>query len=232
MTARTEPTRNPPTRATPRAGGAIRGFGLPVASRQTPRATHHDPYPNPHRPGLTTLGFIFSLALVSALLGSLVVVSTSLREQNAQYDTEVILASLRQALNAYHDKYQAYPPGPTENALAILLAEPSLQTLVMATHPVADSRGRLIVRDGYGNPIHYEAPPQHERGLPQAADQVPDLAVGGGADPTPRGRFFGAVDFVSPGADGKLGDMQSNDPNQRQAVTDNLYGADMERPLP
>ncbi len=145
------------------------------------------PRKHPRRRAMSTVELALSIAVIGALLASLVLVSNSVREQSAREQTLNSLHKLRLALDAYHTSHHAYPAGPAHAGLATLLANPASRTYVQSQLPQPDDRGRLKIPDGYGRPLHY---------------------VHG--------------DFVSAGADGRLGHSEQD----ADDIADNLYGAD------
>lgn len=149
---------------------------------------------------------LFSLAAVAIVLGVLVLISESLRRDTSERKTRDVLRTLRMALNAYHDRHDAWPvgPGPAQ-ALAALLDDPVTEAMVRPLSLVTDDQGGLAVQDGYGCPIGYVR------------------RTDGGAE---------RVDFVSAGPDGQFGDLGSGHPKMRSAAIDDLYGSDLEPPIP
>lgn len=152
---------------------------------------------------MTLVELFAAAAALSAMMGGLVWASNSLRVSQADRQTRQSLAVLRQALVRYHTKHRRWPEGPVGKALATLTAEPDLKPLLSGLVICVDSSGRLFVRDGFGQAIHYLAP-----GTPGGSE----------AD------TWQQPDFISAGPDGQLGDPAGHRPGR----SDNIYGSDTE----
>ncbi len=153
---------------------------------------------------MTLVELMLSIAMACAVLGVLVLVSASLRAGIGDDRTRQVLTTLHDALAKYRQTYTADPTGRTHEVIKLLFED-------AATAPILESlsrdrtQGADVVRDGYGRPVRY---------LPPAPD---------GSRPG---------DFVSAGPDRRFGDPASDQPGDRRAAIDNLYGSDMEAPTP
>ncbi|MBI1336164.1 MAG: hypothetical protein GC164_04280 [Phycisphaera sp.] len=161
---------------------------------------------------MTLIEMMLAMAVIAGVLGVLVMVSESLRAENAQSRTRARLTTLRAALVRYHDKHGVWPEGDTSHALGTLLADNDVAQLVIPLGPVCGIDGRWRLRDGYGGEIVYRLNTTHTD------------------DPDHPTRT--EADFVSPGADGHFGNSDSSSEPRRQAAVDNLYGSDLEAVAP
>lgn len=149
---------------------------------------------------------LLTLAGIAVILGLLMSVSNSVRADNADQQTRQILRSLRLALDHYHQATSKYPPEPASVAIHYLQSLPACEIYLRDLRFRTSLEGYTTITDGYGRPIRYFQATHH----------------------TPQGQY--QPDFVSPGPDGRLGDMTSNDPIQQQAISDNVYGRDVQIP--
>ncbi len=183
-------------RLTTRLLGPASGAADPVPGR-TAVAQHA-------RAAMTLVELMLSVAIASAVLGVLVLVSASLRAGIGEDRTRQVLLTLHDALATYRQTHETDPAGHTHEVIKLLFED-------AATAPILESLSRDqtqdsdVVRDGYGRPVRY---------LPPA----PDVSLPG--------------DFVSAGPDRRFGDPASDQPDDRRAAIDNLYGSDMEAPTP
>jgi prepilin-type N-terminal cleavage/methylation domain-containing protein len=159
----------------------------------------------PGRRAFTLVELLLTTAVIGSLFAGLIVVSNSLRADNAQHQTKRTLALLRRALLSYHAEHQGWPASPTTEALRDLRRHPPAGALLVAVGLHTDNRGILSVHDGYGRPVRYLEP---------APPRMP------------------LADFVSAGPDGRFGDLSSKLPEQRQAAMDDLFGHDVENFAP
>ena len=146
---------------------------------------------------------LLTLAGIALLLGVLMSVTHSVRANNADQQTRQILRSLRQALDHYQLNTKSFPPEPSSVAIHYLQSMPECEVFLRNLRMKTNLEGYTTIVDGYGRPIRY---------LQNA----------------PNGEF--QPDFISPGPDGRIGDVRSNDPIQQQAVSDNVYGRDVQLP--
>lgn len=140
---------------------------------------------------------MISGCVVVGVMGVLVVISGSLRADDAHQRTQDALSTLNVALQTYHAWGGQPLPADTAAVVQILRQDPSTQPLIAGLPTAPTDRG-LMLLDGYSRPMRYR---------PAAS---PD-SVG---------------DFVSAGPDGDFGDADAASPAQRRATTDNLYGAE------
>lgn len=152
--------------------------------------------------GMNLSEMVLSLAGIAIILGLLMSVTHSVRADNADQQTRQILRSLRLALDNYHKSTRDFPPEPASVAIHYLQSTPACEVHLRGLRFRTNPEGFTTITDGYGRPIRY-------------------------LQNTPRGQY--QPDFVSPGPDGRLGDITSQDPRQQQAVSDNVYGRDVQQ---
>lgn len=153
--------------------------------------------------GMSLSEMLLTLAGVAVVLGVLMTVTHSVRADNADQQTRQILRSLRQALDQYQLNTKSYPPEPSSVAIHYLQSMPQCEVFLRNLRMKTSLEGFTTIVDGYGRPIRY-------------------------MQTTPSGQF--QPDFISSGPDGRLGDVTSQDPKQQQAVSDNVYGRDVQLP--
>jgi hypothetical protein len=158
-----------------------------------------------HRLGMGLGEMLLTLSAIAILLGVLMMVSNTLRTENAYQQTVSILRSLRLGLTQYHSLTSTYPPGPTSVAIHYLQRLPECETHLRGLRLRADREGFMTIDDGYGRPLRYIAP----------ADQR--LRIG---------------DFVSAGPDGLFGDHLNPDARSQNAMLDNIYSSHLSIPAP
>lgn len=141
--------------------------------------------------GMTLVELAAAAAGLATLMAGLVWTSNSLRISQAEGQTRQKLAILRGALVRYHAANHVWPPGPAHAALETLAAHPTLAPVLKEAGLSRDAAGRLFVRDGFGEPLHYFAP---------------------GDD------AWASPDFVSAGPDGLLGDPHDNRPGRSDNI--------------
>ncbi|MFP4143645.1 MAG: type II secretion system protein GspG [Phycisphaeraceae bacterium] len=158
----------------------------------------------PCRRGASLTEAALVVALIATVLGGLVAAQRATAARSAESRTRQTLAALNAALQRYEARHGDMPAGPTPDALAALLQDSAAAPLLADMALTRDPGGRLLVFDGYGQPIHY---------LPPRAGEPPARA-----------------DFLSPGPDGRVGNPRSDHEPARHAAADNLYGSDQEMP--
>lgn len=158
------------------------------------------------RHGMSLGEMLLSLAGIAVILGLLMSVTNSVRADNADQQTRQTLRSLRLALDHYFQATNTYPPEPASIAIHYLQSLPACETYLRELRFRTNLEGFTTITDGYGRPIRYFQTAIH----------------------TTQGQYL--PDFVSPGPDGRLGDMTSSDPLQQQAISDNVYGRDVQIP--
>lgn len=156
--------------------------------------------------GMSLGEMLLSMAGIAIILGLLMSVTNSVRADNADQQTRQILRSLRLALDQYQQATGNYPPEPASVAIHYLQSLPDCEKHLRELRFRTNLEGFTTITDGYGRPIRYF--------------QATHLSNQSQFQP----------DFVSPGPDGKLGDLTSSDPLQQQAISDNVYGRDVQIP--
>ena len=152
------------------------------------------------RRGLSFIEMLLGLSALTVSTGAVVCASDWLRAHTAYQETRDTLGVLHAALGQYHNEHGAWPPGPVHGALGALLDGEATAEKVCGL-PLDYSPGIGVqVRDGYGQYLCYV---------------TQDATHGTGTG------------FVSKGADGRLGDPRSEQPGDRLAATDDLYGSDV-----
>ncbi|MCX5658751.1 MAG: hypothetical protein NTW19_03400 [Planctomycetota bacterium] len=167
----------------------------PGAAAQAPR----------RRRGMTLIELCAAAAALTAVMAGVVWASNALRVGQAERQTRQTLAILRQALVRYHNAHHSWPQGPASAVLATFVGDPKLKLILADVLIGADPAGRLFVRDGFGQAIHYVGP-------------------GTGASAQAQEESWQQPDFVSAGPDGLLGDVTAN----HSGRSDNIYGSDTE----
>jgi type II secretory pathway pseudopilin PulG len=178
--------------------------GYPRAARRAPRAPR----------GLSTVEFLLAMALVAGILAVLVLISNSLRQRSAHQRTVATLRALRQALGAYYARHQMYPVGSTHLVIDALLDDPDARRYIGPAQPTTNDAGHHIIADGFGHPVQYM--PDTNPAAPTAGATTAGVSGASGGD------------FVSVGPDGRLGDIRSPHRDEVAAVSDNLYGRDLQ----
>lgn len=158
-----------------------------------------------HQWGMGLGEMLLTLAGISIMLAVLMMVSNTIRTENAYQQTTSILRSLRLALSQYHSQTSTYPPGPSSVAIHYLQRVPESEAHLRGLRMRADREGFMTIDDGYGRPLRYIDPAEQR------------LRVG---------------DFVSAGPDGLFGDPHSSDPRQQNAMLDNIYSSHVSIPAP
>lgn len=153
------------------------------------------------RGGFTLLSLAVVVAAGLALLGGLVAANKTMQANDGMAQTRQTLSALHQGLKAYEVRHLRTPEGPTSAALAAMLQEPAIATVLKPAKVLSNPDGSVRVLDGYGREIVYR---------PANAE----LKV--------------AADFVSAGPDGEMGDANANDPEKLRPAADNIHGADTE----
>lgn len=153
--------------------------------------------------GMNLGEMLLSLAIIAAGLGLLMSVTHSVRADNADQQTRQVLRSLRLALDQYQLATKTYPPEPASIAIHYLQTLPASEAYLRDLRLRTNLQGFTTIADGYGRPIQYLQTTLHGQYQP---------------------------DFVSPGPDGKIGDLNSEDPRDQQAISDNVYGRDVQLP--
>lgn len=147
---------------------------------------------------------LLTLAGITAVLGVLMMVSNTVRAENADSQTKGILRQLNNAVTRYHAITQQYPPGPASVAIHYLQRLPESESHLRGLNMRADRDGFMTLFDGYGRPLNYN-----------------------GADTRSR-----PGNFISPGPDGLFGDLKSPNPRMQQAVIDNIHSSDIPASTP
>ena len=148
------------------------------------------------------------MTLVETLISALAVVTTFaiLSAVSASLRDDDALARTQNTLAMLQNALRQYPqPLPDDTALVLqrLLKHPSTHTILTGL-TTSTSQGEIFVEDAYGHRLVYQ----------------------------PGSTLQSAGEFISPGADGQLGDAFSQDPATRRAAADNLHGSDTEDFLP
>ncbi len=154
--------------------------------------------------GLCLIELLLSVSVVAMFFGGVVWLSDLLRARTADQQTRSTLLTLRSALDTYHRRHDAWPPGPTPAAIDALLAEPVTAAMVRSLPLTRQASGSQI-RDGYGYPLRYHT-------------QAPSRTR--------------QADFASPGPDGRFGDPLSAQHRARLAAADDTASGDLKTALP
>ena len=179
-------------------------FNPPTSPVWLAPLTDHGEPATIRRSGMGLAELLLCVAVVAMVLGGLVLISQSLRDEACEKQTRQTLRRLRAALHEYHLRHRGWPPGPTtDQAIRSLLADPATARMVGPLSLSTDDQGKARICDGYGQPVRYVIRSQGD-----AND----------------------ADFVSAGPDGRFGDLASPQPSLRTEAADNLYGADLETP--
>jgi type II secretory pathway pseudopilin PulG len=140
--------------------------------------------------------------VITGLLGGLVMVSASLASDGDDARTRDALKLLHQAMEAYNQTHdQPLTAADTAEALGILSGDPTSAPMMRRLAITRNEQGVPGLRDGYGSNILYQSP-------------ATDIGYAGR--------------FVSPGADGQLGDPYATASSQRRAAADNIYSGELE----
>ena len=154
--------------------------------------------------GMTLVELLLTNTFIAMILGGLILISQSLRNDACEQQTRSTLRQLRSALKAYHRQHNTWPQeSTTSEAVKTLLSDNATASIVRPLNLGRDDQNQLCVRDGYGHPVRYVVQSRHN---------------------------IVHADFISAGPDGRFGDLTSQSPRLRDDAADNLYGFDLETP--
>jgi len=156
--------------------------------------------------GMTLIELLLTGTFIAMILGGLILISQSLRNDACEQQTRSTLRQLRAALQAYRLQYNTWPKeSKTSAAVKTLLTDAATASIVSVLNLGKDDQNQLCVRDGYGHAVQYVV--QSRRNTTHA-------------------------DFISAGPDGRFGDLTSQSSRLRDDAADNLHGFDLETPTP
>ena len=108
------------------------------------------------RRGVTLVEIILSGVVIALILGPMVIITDSLRTNNAPRRTRHVLRTLHQALLAYHTPMQAWHPGPMHTLLAAMKESEKTAQILEHVEISWDEQGRIAEVAGYGHLIRYK----------------------------------------------------------------------------